>query len=176
MYERREIPGLDGYLVDNEGVVWTQRNRAGKPVDKNSIPKTMKSKLTWDGYPSINLTIDTPKQKTIKIQRLVLMAFVGKCPDGMESCHNNGIRTDNRPCNLRWDTRSANQLDAVKHGTNPFSNQNGSNHIHAKLNELQVRIIRKLKGKMPHHKIAWYFGVCRQSVGLILGNKTWTHI
>ena len=50
------------------------------------------------------------------IHRLVLEAFVGPCPEGMETCHNNGVRTDNRLENLRWDTSSANNDDIVKHG------------------------------------------------------------
>lgn len=51
------------------------------------------------------------------VHRLVLEAFVGPCPDGMEGCHFNGDPADNRLTNLRWDTRSANNLDAVRHGT-----------------------------------------------------------
>ncbi|WP_373234004.1 NUMOD4 motif-containing HNH endonuclease [Mycobacterium marinum] len=50
------------------------------------------------------------------IHRLVLEAFVGPCPPGMESCHRNDISSDNRLTNLRWDTRSGNQLDAVRNG------------------------------------------------------------
>jgi hypothetical protein len=34
------------------------------------------------------------------VHRLVLETFVGSCPAGMEACHNNGIRTDNRLENL----------------------------------------------------------------------------
>lgn len=45
------------------------------------------------------------------VHRLVLTAFVGPCPDGMEACHGIGGATDNRAANLRWDTRSANVLD-----------------------------------------------------------------
>lgn len=51
------------------------------------------------------------------VHHLVLEAFVGPRPPGLEGCHNNGNPYDNRPENLRWDSRSANQLDAVKHGT-----------------------------------------------------------
>jgi hypothetical protein len=34
----------------------------------------------------------------------------------MDICHNNGDRNDNRAENLRYDTKSANGNDAVKHG------------------------------------------------------------
>lgn len=49
--------------------------------------------------------------RRVFVHRLVLDAFVGPCPDGMEGCHNNGNPADNRVENLRWDTRSANVID-----------------------------------------------------------------
>ena len=52
------------------------------------------------------------------IHHLVLESFVGPCPLGMQACHNNGDKTDNRSANLRWDTPSSNNRDQVKHGTN----------------------------------------------------------
>lgn len=50
-------------------------------------------------------------------------AFVGPCPEGMEVCHNNGDCTDNRLENLRYDTKSANMLDRVRHGTHHNANK-----------------------------------------------------
>src|SRR5688500_4928598 len=38
-----------------------------------------------------------------RIHRLVLMAFVGPCPAGMEGCHNDGNPLNNALDNLRWD-------------------------------------------------------------------------
>jgi hypothetical protein len=39
---------------------------------------------------------------------MVLFAFVGPCPEGMECCHENDVRDDNRIENLRWDTHANN--------------------------------------------------------------------
>lgn len=55
---------------------------------------------------------------TAKVHRLVLTAFVGPDPEGMECCHNNGNPADNRVENLRWDTTAANRRDCVNHGNN----------------------------------------------------------
>jgi hypothetical protein len=55
-------------------------------------------------------------QRNFTVHKLVLEAFVGPRPEGMECCHNNGSPTDNRLINLRWDTRSNNAYDAVRHG------------------------------------------------------------
>lgn len=64
-------------------------------------------------------------QRLFQVHRLVLTAFVGPCPAGMEGCHWNGDPTDNRAANLRWDTQSANTLDSIRHGTHP---QAGKTH------------------------------------------------
>lgn len=64
------------------------------------------------GRPHANL-----RQKRHTVSRLVLAAFVGPQPDGMEGCHNDGNPGNNRRGNLRWDTRSSNTKDAVEHGT-----------------------------------------------------------
>lgn len=50
------------------------------------------------------------------VHRLVLEAFVGPCPDGMEVCHGPGGSTDNRLVNLRWGTHTANVGDTVAAG------------------------------------------------------------
>lgn len=50
------------------------------------------------------------------IHRLVLEAFVGPCPDGMEGCHKNCNTADNRLSNLRWDTKSGNAADTIRLG------------------------------------------------------------
>lgn len=50
------------------------------------------------------------------VHRLVLDAFVGLCPDGMEGCHKNCDTADNRLSNLRWDTKSGNAADTIRLG------------------------------------------------------------
>ena len=62
--------------------------------------------------------------RSIYVHRMVLEAFVGPCPDGMEGCHNDGDPTNNHLDNLRWDTRSENVRDAIRHGT--YSNGRGT--------------------------------------------------
>lgn len=59
----------------------------------------------------------------LSIHRLVLEAFVGPCPPGMECCHNDGNYRNNRVENLRWDTHAANMADKRSHGTDWWSNR-----------------------------------------------------
>lgn len=58
-----------------------------------------------------------PSAQTLKVHALVLLAFAGPRPEGMEVCHNNGVGDDNRLSNLRYGSHGENMRDAVKHGT-----------------------------------------------------------
>lgn len=73
------------------------------------------------------------------VHRLVLEAFVGPCPEGLEACHGPGGALDNRLCNLRWDTRSSNQHDAVREGTHHQSGKTHCKMQHAYTPENTVR-------------------------------------
>lgn len=55
--------------------------------------------------------------KRIFVHRLVLTAFIGPLPVGMQACHNDGNPANNVPANLRWDTIVANARDRRLHGT-----------------------------------------------------------
>ncbi len=94
----KPVPNFSSYVADKIGNIYNRNHgKILKPYMKN-------------GY----LTVDLYKNKKMyhkKIHRLMLETFVGPCPRGMESCHNNGIKTDNRPENLRWDTHKNNCMD-----------------------------------------------------------------
>jgi hypothetical protein len=53
----------------------------------------------------------------------VAEAFMGPTPVGLEVCHNNDDKADNRLTNLRFDTHLANMRDAVRNGLNPAAAQ-----------------------------------------------------
>ena len=50
------------------------------------------------------------------VHRLVLEAFVGPCPEGMEACHWDDDPTNNQLSNLRWAPRSENNHDRARNG------------------------------------------------------------
>lgn len=70
------------------------------------------------------------RKRIYMVSQLVLSAFVGLCPDGLEACHEDGNHLDDRLDNLRWDTHSANLLDRQRHGTDPKRNQERCSHGH----------------------------------------------
>lgn len=109
----KPVVGHEGlYEVSNYGNV---RSLDRVITNKNGVKKKRKGQLLKPtlqkrGYMAVSIG------GTKLVHRLVLEAFIGTCPEGMETCHNNGVRTDNRLENLRWDTSSANNDDIVKHG------------------------------------------------------------
>ncbi len=54
------------------------------------------------------------------VHRLILLAFVGECPDGLQACHYDGDKSNCRLSNLRYDTPKGNAADKVRHGTNTW--------------------------------------------------------
>lgn len=122
--EWRAVVGFEGrYEVSNIGrvrsvdtVVYAGRGRTRRARGR------VLSLYYGDRYPKANLKVNG-KQRNSYVHILVAAAFLGPCPEGMEVCHNNGDRLDNRPENLRYDTHSANMLDRREHGT-AFSRRN----------------------------------------------------
>jgi HNH endonuclease/NUMOD4 motif len=85
-----------------------------------------KGKLLSPGKTGDRLTVvlcNSEGQRSYYVHDLVLTAFVGPCPDGQEGCHNDGNGTHNSLVNLRWDTRSENTYDRVRHGTHHAKNR-----------------------------------------------------
>lgn len=80
------------------------------------------------GYPCVDLRQRGPTgSKTVgrvrKVHALVMEAFVGPRPEDMDTCHNNGDKLDSRLANLRYDTKSSNGFDTVRHGGNQWANK-----------------------------------------------------
>ena len=87
------------------------------------------------------------KPKYFLVHRLVLLAFVGPCPPGMETCHKDGNSLNNKLTNLRWDTPKSNTEDRRKHGRLKTPANKGSQNPHAQHTEEQVRQVRMLHKK-----------------------------
>lgn len=107
----------------------------------------------------------------ITVHRLVMLAFVGPCPEGNEVDHINGIRDDNRLVNLRYVTRSQNINGSVERG------HRGSNRWNAVLTEEIVRQIKEMhrNGKKPK-AITEATGVSKANVDHVLYGHNWKHV
>lgn len=130
------------------------------------------------------------------MHRLVLEAFVGPCPIGMEACHNDGDTSNNQVDNLRWDTRSSNHMDKEKHGTslkgksrpdlagdnnalhrNPELAPRGEEHGMSVLTEEVVRLMREEYARgLPGTELARKYGCSRGTVYRAIRRQTWKHV
>ena len=171
------LPPFMGYRVGDDGSVWSCWRNTGKPACSShpSGPwKPLKPDVDSRGRRRFTLrTGGRGRYAKFLASRLVLAAFVGPCPDGMEACHDNGDPSDDRLGNLRWDTHSANLLDRRRHGTNVCGEQ-----IHtAKLTAEDVREIRARRAAgEPISEIAARVGVTATNVSFICNGRTWQHV
>ena len=162
----KPIPNFPGYFATKDGRIYSGPKK-GKGGHSGRFLKPAKG---GSGYLFVGLYRDKRRHHNLfTIHRLVLETFVGPCPEGMEGCHDDGNKQNNSLGNLRWDTRSNNILDTVKHGTH---NNN------AKLNELQVRIIRRLLEfeTLTQYKIAEIFRVAPATICRIKTRECWNRI
>lgn len=173
----KDVFGYEGiYQVSDFGRIKSlDRIRCNGKSYKGKILKPWKSKYNdTDKYRLVISLVKSGKRKHFYIHQLVLNAFIGPCPKEMEICHNNGNGENNNLNNLRYDTRKNNHKDKMGHGTHLY----GSKVPTSKLNELQVRIIKKLLeyGNLTHKEIGEIFGVTRECISRISRNETWKHI
>lgn len=54
------------------------------------------------------------------LHRIVMLIKEWPCPEWMEVCHNDGDPKNNHPDNLRYDTRTNNVKDSIKHLSHPM--------------------------------------------------------
>lgn len=114
----RPVVGFEGsYEVSNHGRVRSLPRYVNSKYCQRRIPgKILTPFAKTYGHLAVHLSAGK-RRVNRHIHRLVMEAFVGPCPDGMECCHNNGDASDNRLTNLRWDTSASNTADVTAHGT-----------------------------------------------------------
>ena len=127
------IDGYEGYYeVSDHGRVRSldrtvQHSRYGALNRKGALLSTSPNST---GHYTVSLHRDG-KASSRKVHRLVLEAFVGPCPDGMEACHWDDDKSNNSVSNLRWGTPSENVVDAVRNGVHRNSGKTHCRRGHA---------------------------------------------
>lgn len=126
-----------------------------------------------DGYLRVTLS-RYKRERHMFIHRLVALAFLGPRPVGSQTNHRNGIKTDNRPDNLEWCTRSENILHAFRLGLQ--TPPKGEAHGRSKLSESNVRTIRRLRAGNTLGDLAAMFHVSTEQISKICRHQSWKHI
>lgn len=185
MTSERWLPvvGFLGYEVSDLGNVRSWRTNSGA---RSCVPRTMQQHIK-KGYATVLLTRDRKKHYPL-VHRLVLEAFVGSCPSGMEACHApDATRTNCRLDNLRWDTKAANIQDREDMGNTARGDRSGA-RIH-KLNRGEengravlcaagVKLLRYLHvvHKVRPRDLGRWFGVTPEAAGMAARFKTWREL
>ena len=180
--EYREITGFPGYKVGSDGSVWScwrKRGIGGTTHGTVSYQSERWVQLKFDkkkssGYLRVALTSPSKKVCRFLVHRLVLEAFVGPCPQGMQCRHFPDRDTaNNRLENLAWGTKEENQDDKNKHGTNARGEAAGR----AILKNKDIPEIRRLMTVgLTHKRIAAIFGVSETVISNIKTKRIWSHI
>lgn len=123
--------------------------------------------LNKKGYRCVNAPKSNP------VAHLILNGFVGPKPDGLEACHADDVKTNDRADNLRWGTHSSNVLDSVRNGTH--ARLGGEKNGQAILNSEVVKQIRKdyATGFYSWQGIADKYGISKRQAGRIINNESW---
>lgn len=161
----------NSYHVSNKGnVKGIFRKTKYKHTEINRFEKELKKRINKQGYFSVMLYKDS-KPKSLRINRLVAIAFIENPFNKPYVNHLNGIKQDNRVSNLEWCTASENKLHAFRTGLN--KTKKGSNHHNAKLSPYKIKRIRSLKESLSCNVLAKMYGVSKKTILNVIHNKTY---
>lgn len=167
MNEIWKSTGYEGYEVSNLGRVRSLRTWT---ADGPYILRATPSSTT--GYPVVGLSRPGQKLKMIAVHTLVLEAFVGPRPAGMEARHGVGGRADASLTNLCWGTKRANEHDKQRDHTTNRGEQCGN----AKLTwELVCKLRERLDAGEPLGPMSEETGVCKSTLSKIRYRKRWAY-
>lgn len=158
------IPSIPHYEASDLGRVRRIAPGRGARVDRILTLRALPT-----GYLLATLNMDG-KAYIRLVHRLVAEAFLGTCPDGREVNHRDSDKTNNRPSNLEYVTRSENLLHAVEN-TGAYRGERNSAAV---VTEPIVREIRAMHAAGAGYKrLAKHFGLTWGCVRSIATRKTW---
>jgi hypothetical protein len=166
------VRSFQGYEVSECGQVRSWRTHSGSKHPRKE-PLVLRHWQSKTGYHSVSLCDGKGKRCSGYVHRMVLEAFVGTCPDGMEARHLNGDPSDNRVENLCWGTKQEQTDDKRRHGTVVFGELVKS----SKLTTDDVRAVHgHVRDGMKKRDVAKAMGVSPSVITDISNGKSWRHV
>lgn len=152
----------DNYTVFDDGTIFGPSGLRVKPL------------MNPRGYMTC-----TMNGREVRIHRVVAECFIPNPFNKSDVNHKNGIKSDNRVCNLEWTTRKENTRHAYEnglaHGTG--RSRRGENSGRNKLTWGEVRYIRSVYNpRDPEYNqtaLARRFGIGSNAIHRIVHNKSW---
>lgn len=163
------IPGYSNYRIHESGRVQSCK-RSLNYVDWFDL------KIRYDkqGYAMVSMTADDGTLWQPLVHRLVLLAFVGPCPEGMETRHLDGVRSHNWKDNLCYGTPLENAKDKKTHGTVTRGAMLPGRRRMIEFAAAHGEAIRAKYARGKHGagvtSLAREYGVCARSIQNILNN------
>jgi hypothetical protein len=173
----KAIPDFPGYHVGDDGSVWSQwkltilrGSQRHWVIDPTQWKRMRLFRQNQKGYLCVSLRRNG-KPTTQQVHTLVLTAFVGPRPEGMECRHfPDRNRENNHLSNLQWGSPQENKLDTIIHGTFPLGERTSG----AKLSTREVRVIRQRAAEgEPNWLLAQEFKVHKSTIIAIATRKSW---
>ena len=141
------------------------RGRWGQ-MTRNAPAHDVKPVYDSCGYVKYSLCV-RGKARQVHAHRLVLEAFVGPCPLGMQCCHGDGNPANNLISNLRWGSPRQNAYDRLLHGRTAS----------AKLTIEQVKAIRLESSRGTSRKtLLQEYKLTQSHLTQILKRRKWASI
>ena len=130
-------------------------------------------RLVTSSYDAAGYKIRTHKSNgkifVTKVHRAVALAFLPNPENKPFVNHKNGIKDDNRLCNLDWVTASENQ----KHDVAMKPSRRGVGHFFAKLDLPDVEYIRLNPDNLNQRELSEKFGVSQPRISEVKSGKSY---
>lgn len=182
------VPDWPGYAASDDGRVWTCKvprgvkgysGRHGGYLDTwvEKRPYTFIRGASADTYKTRQICLKGglhTKSRCFSVHQIIMLAFRGPTPAGLEICHfPDHSTTNNRLDNLVFGTRQDNNGHKHIHGTII----KGESHPHSKLTDDDIREIRlQSQQGRTQFAIAKKFGLAQSTVSQIVNRSLWKHI
>ena len=150
------VAGFSRYAVTEDGQIINRKTR-----------RVLRQRVNNNGYRRVGIIDDTGKQRWPFVHRIVLVAFTPNPEGYSDSHHIDSDKTNNHLMNLQWVTRKQNLL----HMRDFISSRPDS---HYRLTMADATVIRERYAEGgTQAELAEEYGVRRQTVSLVVRNRTW---
>ena len=138
--------------------------------------RLLKKHMGNSGYYRVSISFNGLTKKFL-IHRLVYETFLGQIPKNKTVNHKNGIKTDNRVCNLELCSRSEQMIHAYKNGLQNVQRGEDRKNV-SKLTEEQVIEIRQRYklGETTGKELGKKYAVSAACIWKIIRRDSWSHI
>lgn len=170
-YKSLDFMGFPEYRIGDDGSIWSCHSGYWRKMNPAQCRKTRRL--------IVSLCRNGTRQSA-HVHTLVLLAFVGLRPEGLEACHFPDRNPANcRLDNLRWGSSADNHADAVAHGTKGP----GELHPHASItNEIvlairaEAAVYRRNGWRGWRWVLAQKYGISERCLKHIIERTSWNHI